>query len=505
MKAQAALLVILMPLTLPAQADVITWLGGDGNWSDVSKWSTGVLPGINDDVVVNAGNILLDTSVNLKSYTHNNGVLKGQGLLTVNDLTWTNGSIFTRGGVTVSGQALLGQSGNKIRLSEDFHLIGPCAECYNSKLTLNGSTILQGEIRAGLSGISNHGTVTLKNGANTSTPTSFSQFGSQPLINRDTIIASDEITKLTNHLVNSNLLHVKSGSLEIYNRNSYGSGYQNLSNTGTIKLEKNTQLSLTNPHNSIINLNTVEINENATLSVFNYTQWGHNSVAYLNGGSIVAQRLPYTPNSDSTGTIYISSGSKFIGYGNIHGDFVVSESELSLGENPGVLNIYNGSFQSGGEFGGPYSTINMKINGREQGVEHDFIQMHDIVLDNRPSIQGLSLIGTLSIVFGSDFVPLAGDSFHLISGYQYTAFNGVLQNSYDSRFYDVNVSGLENTGLSYNLVYYKVLVSDKIYKLDIKLNILSAVPEPENLVMMGLGLMVLGLAARRRKQRLQQQ
>jgi hypothetical protein len=107
----------------------VTWVGGSGDWSAPSHWSTGALPGANDDVVipvgvtvthsagsdgihgltvqgallVSGGTLTLNAAASVATLTVSGGTLTGPGALTVTaSFTWTGGTLAGRGTTTLT-------------------------------------------------------------------------------------------------------------------------------------------------------------------------------------------------------------------------------------------------------------------------------------------------------------------------------------------------------------------------------------------------------------------
>jgi hypothetical protein len=98
------LLILLLPCALFAQTS--TWLGGPGNWNDASKWSSGIIPGVNDSVVITSGVVTLDNNTLIKYFKLNNATVTGTGNLTIAgnfDWSGTTGSVEGSGEINVTG------------------------------------------------------------------------------------------------------------------------------------------------------------------------------------------------------------------------------------------------------------------------------------------------------------------------------------------------------------------------------------------------------------------
>lgn len=86
---------VLLENTIPIQfIGTVTWLGGDGDWSDQANWSSNDVPNDDDNVIINNGNITMDVPAIVKSLKLTAGNILGNFSLIVNDtLTWSGGEI----------------------------------------------------------------------------------------------------------------------------------------------------------------------------------------------------------------------------------------------------------------------------------------------------------------------------------------------------------------------------------------------------------------------------
>src|ERR1017187_5075891 len=97
---------------LPAlHGATVTWVGGSGDWNTATNWSTGLLPGTNDNVVIGAGASI--------TVTHSSG-------------THTVNSVQSQQAVVLSGGSLT--ASNSVQVNNTFTLAGG---------TLAQATILQ--------------------------------------------------------------------------------------------------------------------------------------------------------------------------------------------------------------------------------------------------------------------------------------------------------------------------------------------------------------------------
>ncbi len=96
---------------LPSHSATINWGGGGGNssWQTAANWSDDVLPGVNDDVIIDAGGSLTvtsDASVTIRSLQCSNNLAVSAGTFRV-----TSGTSIVQGAVSISGNPVLSVSG----------------------------------------------------------------------------------------------------------------------------------------------------------------------------------------------------------------------------------------------------------------------------------------------------------------------------------------------------------------------------------------------------------
>jgi hypothetical protein len=148
----------------------VSWVGGSGDWSNTNNWSTGALPGANDDVIINPTNTLAlsggSTFTNATLGLGNNGTTNGAGIgiasitgATINVTTLNLGS--TAGGLgrlTLQSNALVNVQSNLTVVSGSL--------VATSSVTLNGGsfTVLNGLTQIGSSG---NGLLTVSGGNHT--------------------------------------------------------------------------------------------------------------------------------------------------------------------------------------------------------------------------------------------------------------------------------------------------------------------------------------------------
>ena len=125
-------------VTQDVTSQTVRWVGGDGNWSNSANWSTGALPGENDDVVLDVAESSLTISVDLdivvRSITSSENLIVRSGAsLTVSQNSTINGSLVLEpssklratgaaavfqatGSATIDGANLTASEGGRIEL-----------------------------------------------------------------------------------------------------------------------------------------------------------------------------------------------------------------------------------------------------------------------------------------------------------------------------------------------------------------------------------------------------
>lgn len=139
----------------------VTWdTAGSGNWEDVTNWSTGALPGVTDDVVIDQGGgftITIDDSVpairslmsveNLLFETdrdltiENGGTVSGSFTLGTNSILTVNGGSFaTTGPVTLDGGNVIANGGSNLDFSALTSYVTDTGTNSSRQLTANGGS-----------------------------------------------------------------------------------------------------------------------------------------------------------------------------------------------------------------------------------------------------------------------------------------------------------------------------------------------------------------------------
>jgi fibronectin-binding autotransporter adhesin len=87
------------------EGEVYTWVGGTGNWSVASNWNPAGVPGINDQAIINTGNVTSDSPLAVSRLTLNSTLIVNS-ILSVNDtFIWTNGTLSGSGSVSIPEDA----------------------------------------------------------------------------------------------------------------------------------------------------------------------------------------------------------------------------------------------------------------------------------------------------------------------------------------------------------------------------------------------------------------
>src|ERR1017187_5894757 len=142
-------------------AATVSWVGGSGDWTNTANWSTGALPGTNDDVVISpAATITVTHSAGthfVKSIQSRNEFVLSGGLLAVtttlvasNTFTLSGGTLQSATVVTADGATLLAIGGTLDGVTLNANAVVQAGNACSSVsltvtngLTLNGTLTLQ--------------------------------------------------------------------------------------------------------------------------------------------------------------------------------------------------------------------------------------------------------------------------------------------------------------------------------------------------------------------------
>lgn len=148
------LFALFLLFNLQTNATTCTWKGGNGNWSDATKWSCGNVPNAETDVVIDSGIIKLDIDVTMASLKIAGlGTINGKANMTIkNDLFLVFGIIENEGNITVNGNLIwywanFGGNGT-VTINGTTQLMTKNTHNITGKLVIlkGGGTWLEGEI-----------------------------------------------------------------------------------------------------------------------------------------------------------------------------------------------------------------------------------------------------------------------------------------------------------------------------------------------------------------------
>src|ERR1039458_4112598 len=169
---------------LPAlRGATVTWIGDSGDWNAATNWSTGSLPGTNDNVVIGAG---ASITVTHSSGTHTVSSVQSQqafvlsgGSLTVSNTVQVNNTFTLAGGTLAQATILQSTNGSSIQVTGNSVLDG---------VTLNANAVVQAGggcssvvLTVTTNGLTLNGTLTLQRPGNYAGSAYLSFAGSQTL------------------------------------------------------------------------------------------------------------------------------------------------------------------------------------------------------------------------------------------------------------------------------------------------------------------------------------
>jgi hypothetical protein len=353
---------LLLPAIAQAQMD--TWKGGTGNWSNGTMWSGGE-PAAGSNVAIDGGNATastvtldVDTAINSLTVDSDDQLIWGLG----HQLTVNGGAISNAGQMTING-------GNGT----------------NSALTLGNSTTLSGG-----------GTITLNSPQTNGGGAAFIQGNGTTLTNTNNVIQGFGI--------------IGNGTLALVNQ-SGGTIDANVSGGG---------LAL-NGTGNVTNAGLLEATNSGTLAIQNLVNnTGGNITA--NGGTVSLQGADIqggTLNTKNSGIFITPNGSSSTLNGSTHGALTLSTGSTYTSDFSTTTNIFgtinnNGNFQINGG-NGTNTALTLGGNTTLQGIGGTvtlnspqnngggaaFIQGNGTTLTNTNNvIQGFGIIGngTLALV-----------------------------------------------------------------------------------------------------------
>jgi autotransporter family porin len=208
------------------------------------------------------------------------------------------------------------------------------------------------------------------------------------------------------------------------------------------------------------------LNTGGNLSTVNGANLGKGNLLTFNGNSTIQGN--FTNNGSVMGTAgTLTFVNDVNGAGGYAGN-IAFKAAFNPGNSPAAVGFGGGnvSFDSA-------SVLNMEIFGTTPGVQYDQLV----------SINTLTFNGTLNLVFGNGYVPLAGSSFALFG---FNNFNGSFGTAADG-YSKITVAGYDRSKLDFSHL-----------ATDGSVNV-TAVPEPETYAMLLAGLGLMGFIVRRRR------
>ncbi len=175
-----------------AQAASCTWTGVSGDWNDLTHWSCGHVPGVDDDAIINIGStVTVSSSAEVGSLSLSNGTLTGAGDLTAGTINWESGTMSGSGSTTASTIANFTGTAEITLLDRTFNNAGVATWTKTSYLSMNDEAIFNNQAGATLtiqtSGsyvvriqgtFNNYGTITKSSSGNTTFYVGFNNFAS---------------------------------------------------------------------------------------------------------------------------------------------------------------------------------------------------------------------------------------------------------------------------------------------------------------------------------------
>ena len=365
-------------------ASAVSWVGPTtGDWATLANWSTGVLPGLNDDVsipsgvtvfhstgtdsvhslnvqgslMLSGGSLSLAATSYANSLTQTGGMLSGAGNLTVGSFFWSGGIQAGTGTTSVSFGSLDSSVSALVVQGRTINSSGNVTWSGSNALQLNGGAIWNNQSSGNFTAQGN-ATVTAASGTGT-----FQNAGTF------TESSGTGTTTFT--------------SLVAFN------------NTGRVNVQSGT-LSLAAGTNSA----TISVSSGATLNFAgSYTLTsasiisGSGAVAFSAGTTIVAGRI-------AASTITVQSGAAITGAATLNGA-VTNSGTIHVGGGPGVAGTLtiNGSFTQTST-----GVLNVEVGGTTAGSQFD-----QLIING-----SANLGGTLNVSLLNGFVPAPGNSFPVL-------------------------------------------------------------------------------------------
>jgi hypothetical protein len=146
-----ALLALTLAPTL--QAGVVSWAGGSGDWNTATNWSTGTLPGPDDEVVINS-------ALGASTITHSSGAHSVKSLVSQCAFQLTGGSLtilqtceidhdFTLAGGTLARATVLAGTNGASVIVNGSGVLDVGSSFRGSRLTVTNGLVLNGTAYVG--------------------------------------------------------------------------------------------------------------------------------------------------------------------------------------------------------------------------------------------------------------------------------------------------------------------------------------------------------------------
>jgi fibronectin-binding autotransporter adhesin len=468
------------------------WLGGNGNWTNGTNWSSSPAFPNNDasthySVVIQSGTVSLDTNITISRFLLTGGNLAGGNTLTVNDrFIWTAGAISGSPGSSID----LG-AGSTSTIS---YLSLPALRPLNGRILNNAGTVNQDANIGGSGWIINNlagGTWNLSAslGEPPSTQYTFNNAGTLVATGRPNISDFDGMGAVFN---NSGAVELQAGAGGTFGLTLNNGG----TTSGSFTLGERTTLefigSASNLQYSLLSGSTINgagevqvgglnvagsstigaslkvfgalvVQSGATLTLNgSFTQSLSDSLTRLSGGTITSSQ----PLTFQTGTL--------AGSGTVQAS-VNNNGTISPGASAGTLTI-NGNLSLLNN-----SKIVMEIGGISQGTQYDHLAISGTV--------GLDGTLELDMLNGFESQLAAGQTFTLLSS------DSLLTGAFDNVANGARLTAADGKA-SFRVNYGPGSLFDPD---DLVLSDPEIVPEPASLLLFAIGTIALGFFQFRRR------
>ena len=363
-------------------ASTASWSGpSTGDWATAANWSSGVLPGVNDDVtipsgvtvthsggtdsvhsltaqgslVLSGGSLSLAASSFVTALTQTGGTLTGAGNLTVSAFSWTGGIQAGTGSTTISGGNLDSSASVLVVQGRAMSVTGPVQWNGGNALQLDSGAVWSVASSGGFM-VQGNGTVTAATGTGTfQNAGTFSSFGSVTFISPVAFNNTGTVT-------------IQSGTLTL----SAGT------NSGTINVSGGVTLNFAGSY-------TLAAGSDIT---------GSGAVVFSAGTTTIAGYI-------GVSTITIQAGARITGAATLSGA-LTNAGTIDVGGGPGTAGTLtiNGSFTQTAT-----GALNVEIGGTTAGSQYDQLVINGMA----------NLGGTLNVTLLNGFVPIPGNTFRVLT------------------------------------------------------------------------------------------